>query len=172
MKKLLFLLALPLALHAQDGQPKLFEPYAPKPSGTTPDGWEIRILEGSQVENSTVLKNKREIKVTVPAYELVPATKDGKITIIKDPGFESKLANAQKNTVGAVLTQFSETAGGLQEKLDKIIQEMEKGIGPDIKEEKPAEKQPEAKPQEKTTEKPIETKESSNAKKKPNTPTR
>ena len=115
-----------------DEQTKLFEPYAPKPSGATPDGWEIQILEGSQIENKTTLVNKREIKVTVPAYELIPSVGKEKITVLKDPGFEPSLATAQKNTIGAVLTQYSEKVNDLQEKLEKILGELEKGLGPDV----------------------------------------
>jgi hypothetical protein len=113
---------------SEDSQPKLFEPYAPKPSGKAPDGWEIKILEGSQVENSTTLDNKKEIKVTVPAYELVPKQSSTSI-VFKDPGFEPELSTSQKSTIGAVLTDYSEQAGELQSRLEKVIQELEKGLG-------------------------------------------
>jgi hypothetical protein len=117
-------------LRAQQGeaQPKLYEPYAPKPSGKAPEGWEIKILEGSQVENSTLLNGKKEIKVTVPAYELVPKTNEGTL-IIKDPGFDPKLATAQRDTIGAVLTEYSEKTIDLQLKLEKVIEELEVGLG-------------------------------------------
>jgi len=122
-------------LNASEGQPKLYEPYAPKPSGKPPEGWEIKILEGSQVENSTNLNGKKEIKVTVPAYEIVPKTSE-ETKVIRDPGFDPKLATAQKATIGAVLTEYSEEAQELQIKLDKVIIELEEGLG--AKKEEPA----------------------------------
>jgi hypothetical protein len=115
-------------VYSSDSQPKLYEPYAPKPSGKPPEGWEIKILEGSQVENSTNLNGKKEIKVTVPAYEIVPKTTES-TKVIKDPGFDPKLATSQKSTIGAVLTEYSEQAQELQVKLDKVIIELEEGLG-------------------------------------------
>jgi hypothetical protein len=110
---------------------RLTEPYNPKPSGECPTGWEIQILEGSQIDNSTTLNNKRVVKVTVPAYELVPSKpKDGSVmTTLRDPGFDPKLANAQKDTVGATLTSYSEQAGVLSEKLSKIVESLRKDLG-------------------------------------------
>jgi hypothetical protein len=107
------------------GQPRLFEPYNPKASGKAPEGWEMKILEGSQVENTTVLEGKKEIKVTVPAYELVPSKIEG-VAVITDPGFDPKLATAQKETIGAILTLYSEEAVELQEKLEKVTAALEK----------------------------------------------
>jgi hypothetical protein len=111
---------------------KLFEPFAPKPSHPIPSGWELQILKGSRVENKTVLKNNKEIKVTVPAYELVPIAanaRDSKANIIKDPGFKPNLANNQTDTIGAVLTEYSESTTILEEKLQNIIDTLEKEIG-------------------------------------------
>ena len=105
---------------------KLFEPYPPKPSAEAPAGWEIHILEGSVIENLTVLRNKREIKVTVPAYELVPIPINGEnLLFTKDPGFDPTLGAAQTNTIGALLTQYLESVTQLQTKLDNSIQELE-----------------------------------------------
>jgi hypothetical protein len=129
--------------NASEGQPKLYEPYAPKPSGKAPEGWEIKILEGSQVENSTNLNGKKEIKVTVPAYELVPILSE-ETRVITDPGFDPKLATAQKNTIGAVLTAYSEEAYSLQEQLNKVISELEEGLSP--KKEEKDETTPSSKP--------------------------
>lgn len=124
----LFIPSLNSELQANEGQPKLFEPYAPKPSGKAPEGWEIKILEGSQVENSTSLNGKKEIKVTVPAYELVPKSTEA-TTVIQDPGFDPKLATAQRETIGAVLTQYGEQSQELQIRLDKVIIELESSLG-------------------------------------------
>lgn len=125
---LLSLLGLSLmttTLLGQESGPKLFEPYKPKPSGSAPDGWEIKILEGSSVDSTTVLKNGKEVKVSAPAYELVP--KEGALTF-RDPGFQPELANAQKYTIGALLTQYSEKASDLQESLDRVVSELEANL--------------------------------------------
>lgn len=115
-------------LQASEGQPKLFEPYAPKPSGKSPDGWEIKILEGSQVENSSTLSSGKDIKVTVPAYEIVPKT-NPETVVLKDPGFDPSLGTTQTATIGAILTDYSEATVELQAKLEKVTQELEKGLG-------------------------------------------
>lgn len=112
-------------VEALAGDTRLIEPYAPKPSGPTPEGWEIKILEGSVVESVTRLKSGREIKVSTPAYELVPI---GDVLVISDPGFNPTLANSQTDTIGAVLTKYSEEAHILQERLKKIIEELEKNL--------------------------------------------
>jgi hypothetical protein len=113
-------------------QPKLYEPYAPKPSGVIPAGWEIKILEGSQVENSTILPPKREVKITVPAYELVPKQEGGSV-VLMDPGFAPKLSTAQKETIGAILTDYSEKVIDVQAKLEKLTAELEKKLGEEPK---------------------------------------
>lgn len=113
---------------SSEGQPKLFEPYAPKPSGKSPEGWEIKILEGSQVENSTTLSSGKDIKVTVPAYEMVAKSTEETI-IIKDPGFDPLLGTTQKTTIGAILTDYSEAAIELQNRLEKVTKELEAGLG-------------------------------------------
>jgi len=123
-----------LAQKAGTEQPKLYEPYAPKPSHAIPAGWELKILQGSKVENKTTLKNQKEIKITVPAYELVPITSgkqemNPETTLLKDPGFKPNLANNQTDTLGAVLTQYSEITESLQTKLQNIIGELETNIG-------------------------------------------
>lgn len=115
---------------SSEGQPKLFEPYAPKPSGKSPEGWEIKILEGSQVENSTTLGSGKDIKVTVPAYEIV-AKASTETIIIKDPGFDPALGTTQKATIGAILTDYSEAAIELQNRLEKVSKELEVGLGTD-----------------------------------------
>lgn len=115
-------------LQANEGQPKLFEPYAPKPSGKSPDGWEIKILEGSQVENSSTLSSGKDIKVTVPAYEVVPKTNQQTV-VLKDPGFDPLLGTTQNATIGAILTDYSEATVELQAKLEKVTQELEKSLG-------------------------------------------
>lgn len=118
---------IPLEATASEGQPKLFEPYAPKPSGKCPEGWEIKILDGSQVENSTTLESGKDIKVTVPAYEIVPKT-TAETIIIKDPGFDPVLGTTQKATIGAILTDYSEATIDLQNRLEKVTKELEKGL--------------------------------------------
>jgi hypothetical protein len=133
---------------SSESQPKLYEPYAPKPSGKAPDGWEIRILEGSQVENSTNLNGKKEIKVTVPAYELVPKTSD-ETKVMLDPGFDPKLATAQRATIGAVLTEYSEQTQELHTKLEKVIIELETGLG--LKNQENPDKETDKKSQENKT---------------------
>ncbi len=114
--------------NANEGQPKLFEPYAPKPSGKCPDGWEIKILDGSQVENSTTLTSGKDIKVTVPAYEIVPKITP-ETTVLKDPGFDPVLGTTQKATIGAILTDYSEATIDLQSRLEKVTKELEAGLG-------------------------------------------
>jgi hypothetical protein len=129
---------------------KLFEPYPPKPSSDAPPGWEIHILEGSVIENVTVLRNKREIKVTVPAYELVPvAIKGESFTISKDPGFDPTQGTTQTNTIGAILANYIDTITNLQTALETTIQELEttlKSIPPkqDITTPQPPPKSPES----------------------------
>ena len=122
---LTILIAAQLSVASAEDKTKLFEPYAPKPSGPTPEGWSIQILKGSSVESKSNLKNGREIKVNAPAYELVPQ-KGGKV--LREPGFEAALANSQKMTIGALLTKYSETAGTLQSELEKTLGELEKGL--------------------------------------------
>jgi len=134
------LLTLAFCLHnaqAEDKNTKLFEPFAPKPSHTLPPGWELQILKGSKVENKTTLKNNKEVKVTVPAYEIVPITTASNPTgrrpaILSDPGFKPELANNQTDTIGAVLTEYSEATTILEEKLETIIKTLEKEIGPAV----------------------------------------
>jgi hypothetical protein len=108
-----------------DQKTRLVEPYAPKPSGPAPTGWEIKLLEGSSVESKTKLKNGRQIKVNAPAYELVPV--DG--VVMREPGYQPKLTNAQKETIGAALTEYSELAEGLQKTLEKTLKEMGDALG-------------------------------------------
>jgi hypothetical protein len=117
----------PKLAQANESQPKLFEPYAPKPSGKCPDGWEIKILEGSQVENSTTLASGKDIKVTVPAYEIVPKSTPETV-VLKDPGFDPVLGTTQKATIGAILTDYSETTIDLQNRLEKVTKELESGL--------------------------------------------
>lgn len=146
----------PTPAFSGEGQPKLFEPYAPKPSGKCPEGWEIKILDGSQVENSTTLSSGKDIKVTVPAYEIVAKT--GPDTIItKDPGFDPVLGTTQRATIGAILTDYSEATIDLQARLEKVTKELEAGLGAATTEKsatsdqnkKPAEEQKSDKPNEK-----------------------
>lgn len=118
----------PLAAETGDDKTKLFEPYAPKPSGQSPVGWEIQMLKGSSIESKTTLKNGREIKVNAPAYEMVPSA--GAVVLL-EPGFNPALGNAQKLTIGALITQYSETAAEMQKSLDKTLAEMEKGLAGD-----------------------------------------
>jgi hypothetical protein len=115
-------------VHANEGQPKLFEPYAPKPSGKSPESWEIKILEGSQVENSTTLTSGKDIKVTVPAYEMVPKVSPDSV-VLKDPGFDPALGTTQKATIGAILTEYSEVTVDLHGRLEKVTKELEKALG-------------------------------------------
>lgn len=118
----------PTPAFSNEGQPKLFEPYAPKPSGKCPEGWEIKILDGSQVENSTTLSSGKDIKVTVPAYEIVAKTNPETI-VTKDPGFDPVLGTTQRATIGAILTDYSEATIDLQAKLEKVTMELEAGLG-------------------------------------------
>jgi len=127
----LLVLTLPTVL-AEEKNAKLFEPFSPKPSHQIPAGWELKILKGSKVENVTTLKNNKEVKVTVPAYELVPVqtnptTEETKILV--DPGFQPDLANNQTNTIGAILTDYSESALTLETKLQTIIDTLESKLG-------------------------------------------
>jgi hypothetical protein len=132
-----------------DKTTKLFEPFAPKPSHPLPPGWELQILKGSKVENKTTLKNNKEIKVTVPAYELVPVPTSTnsslRATILQDPGFKPDLANNQTDTIGAVLTEYSESTTFLEEKLQGIIDTLEKELGTPTANPQPAETRNDAK---------------------------
>lgn len=143
------LLLAPAGATEQEKTTKLFEPFAPKPSHTLPTGWELQILKGSKVENKTTLKNNKEIKVTVPAYELVPVpvanNSSVKATILQDPGFKPDLANNQSDTIGAVLTEYSESTTFLEGKLQSIIDSLEKELGPSTVSPQPAETRNDAK---------------------------
>jgi len=113
-------------IHAEE-KTKLYEAYAPKPSGPSPAGWTIQILQGSSVDSATKLKNGREIKVTAPVFELVASNS---VCVITDPGFDPKLGNNQTATIGATITQYSETTKELQDQLDKTIGILEKSLTP------------------------------------------
>lgn len=133
------------SLKAQDT--KLEEPYAPKASGPTQPGWEIRILQGSNIESKTTLRNGRIIKVSAPAYELVPK---GEAVVMKEPGFDPMLANAQKETIGALLTAYSESASSLQATLEKTLAQLDASLKETkISAEPKTEPKPEPKPEEK-----------------------
>jgi hypothetical protein len=119
-------LAISMAGTQAEEKTKLFEPYAPKPSGPSPSGWEVQMLKGSSIESKTTLRNGREIKVNAPAYEMVPAA--GGI-VMKEPGFDPALGNSQRLTIGALITEYSETADRLQKELEKTISEMDKALG-------------------------------------------
>lgn len=130
--------AKPAPAEAPAEKTKLLEPYAPKPSGPTPEGWEIQPLKGSSIESVTKLQSGKEIKVNAVAYQLVP--KAGGV-VLTDPGFDPKLANAQKTTIGALLTEYSEVADELQKTLEKTLAELDTALGAP-----PAEKKPDAAP--------------------------
>jgi len=110
------------------GEPQrtqLLEPYAPKPSGNAPEGWEIKPLKGSSIETVTRLQNGKEIKVNAIAYQLVP--KDGGV-VLKDPRFDPRLANSQTATIGAVITNYSEKVTSLQKELDETIAALDEAL--------------------------------------------
>ncbi len=103
---------------------RIVEQAQPKPTGAIPVGWRLEVLKGHTIKQQpSTLPNGEQTTVTTSAYVLVPEEKQGAI-VFTDPAFDPKLGNAQKNTIGAVLTDYMDTAAGMTKRLDTAIESL------------------------------------------------
>lgn len=100
---------------------RVYEQAPPKPLGALPDGWRLEKLTGHLTKQPPVtLPNGESTNITTSAYALVPEPSPGSIVFV-DPGFNSTQGNAQKKTIGAVLTDHVESATTLNTRLNDAI---------------------------------------------------
>ena len=107
---------------------RIVEQAQPKPTGAIPSGWRLEVLKGHTIKQQpSTLPNGEQTTVTTSAYVLVPEEKQGAI-VFTDPAFDPKLGNAQKNTIGAVLTDYMDTAAGMTKRLDTAIESLKSAL--------------------------------------------
>lgn len=115
---------------SQDAKQQFLDPFPAKPTGDTPKGWEIILLENSKAESKTQIEPGKDIDISVQAYQLVPASKgqEGQIWNIQDPQYNPLLKNAQERTLGATITKFSEECEVLRKALQDVTSSLEKSL--------------------------------------------
>jgi hypothetical protein len=126
MKKILYFF-LATTLVAEE-KPTLKEPAPPKPAGAVHPNWEIKILKERHIECTQLLKNKKEISITVEGYELVPVINTDTL-ILPEPKFDITLGSQQKATIGAILSSQIESIENSRNALAEISKDLQTQIG-------------------------------------------
>lgn len=88
---------------------KLFAPFSPKPLAPIPEGWQLRRPGDAKPFSREVdLGGGNKVTLSILPFVLAPNDESENVFSIREPGYRPALQYRQLDTVGALLTEYTE----------------------------------------------------------------